>query len=485
MRIRGAAAGIAAALVLAGSTAHAQVSPGPLARPHAELEGLRNCLRCHALGKGPSAQKCLACHTEIAMRMKEKKGYHHLAVTVKKQSCFTCHSDHAGEDYQMVRWPGGAPKRFDHRDTGWPLTGAHRKTDCRKCHRPRFLDAAFRRGHEHVDPRTTYLGLDDACISCHFDEHRGQVDRDCTRCHDTAAWKPVPGFDHARTKYPLTGAHARVACAKCHPVETDPDRSHADRRFMRFRPLAHDNCTPCHQDPHAGRLGSDCARCHVTRAWNRLRRGRFDHSKTRFPLRGRHAKVACEKCHRSGSLTARMRFERCTDCHDDAHAGQFARRADGGACEPCHTENGFRPSTFTLADHARTKYPLEGAHLAVPCERCHQPFRPRRGAPRTMRFRFADTACASCHDDPHAGQFLASKPKKTCERCHRVEVWEALAFDHDRDSRYPLEGEHRSVACDKCHPTVREHGKRFVRYRPLAHSCADCHTRTDLRLRKD
>ena len=30
------------------------------------------------------------------------------------------------------------------------------------------------------------------------------------------AWKPAPGFDHAKTAWPLTGRHAAVGCERCH-----------------------------------------------------------------------------------------------------------------------------------------------------------------------------------------------------------------------------------------------------------------------------
>ncbi len=43
----------------------AQLSPGDLARPHAGLEGMANCVSCHELGEGPSDRLCLDCHAEI------------------------------------------------------------------------------------------------------------------------------------------------------------------------------------------------------------------------------------------------------------------------------------------------------------------------------------------------------------------------------------------------------------------------------------
>jgi len=60
-----------------------------------------------------------------------------------------------------------------------------------------------------------------------------------------------------------------------------------------------------------------------------LKAERFDHSKTRFPLAGKHLKVACEKCH---TKALRETPRECDTCHkkDDVHRG---RRPD---CAKCH-----------------------------------------------------------------------------------------------------------------------------------------------------
>jgi len=43
----------------------AQISPGPLARPHRTLEGAQNCVSCHGLKRQPMTQGCLSRHLEI------------------------------------------------------------------------------------------------------------------------------------------------------------------------------------------------------------------------------------------------------------------------------------------------------------------------------------------------------------------------------------------------------------------------------------
>ena len=55
--------------------AFAQVSPGPLAAPHAAFEGTTQCLQCHATrgSKAGMDEKCLACHEEVAWMRAAKR----------------------------------------------------------------------------------------------------------------------------------------------------------------------------------------------------------------------------------------------------------------------------------------------------------------------------------------------------------------------------------------------------------------------------
>lgn len=288
-------------------------------------------------------------------------------------------------------------------------------------------------------------------------------------------WRSPPGFDHDRTAFPLTGKHGSVACNRCHAVEEDPEPWDRDNVFARYRPVAHDNCTACHRDVHAGRLGADCVSCHATTDWHEINGKRFDHGLTRYPLEGMHARVSCEKCHTDG-LNKPVAFAQCTDCHRDRHDGQFAYRPDGGRCESCHDVGGFRPAQYTVADHADTRFPLDGAHLAQPCVACH---RPSPGS-QVAVYRIEDTRCHACHEDVHAGQFA----KKVCQSCHITDRWQDVLLDHDRDTSYRLEGEHRRVVCGGCHVSVTAGGRTFVRYKPIDPSCSTCHTREGLELRE-
>jgi hypothetical protein len=502
-------------------------SPGQLSRAHSALEGLEKCAKCHEERKGLSAHLCLECHTELQTRVAKGAGFHGHLPAAKKQECQSCHPDHRGLDFAMVDWEGGRDK-FDHHKTGWPLKGAHTKAHCDDCHQKRLIvDGAVRHLLEKEPRRVTLLGASTKCASCHFDEHRGQLDHECQKCHTEIAWKPVPAFNHQTTAYPLLGKHRAVVCSKCHtPTEDDQFLATAFPRpraptFMQMKPLDHQTCESCHTDPHKGSLGPNCSGCHTEAGWKVIRTGPDQdtsfHDKTKFPLRGGHIGVACKSCHQPvPGQPARFKglaFGACTDCHEDGHMGQLHARppAKVVACEGCHTVNAFVPARFEREQHQSTKFPLEDAHAAVACRGCH-PTDPGLAAriptavrqrlklrKRPERFSFvvlhpkkSPQACNQCHEDVHLGQFtegklaarvggrLASEVAEgsdTCAQCHKITSFADLTFDHDKDSRFALTGKHADTPCAGCHrPQKIANGRTFVRYKPIDLACASCHT---------
>ncbi|MDQ7053304.1 MAG: cytochrome c3 family protein [candidate division KSB1 bacterium] len=158
VRVAGRIVSLAAvALLMMQRGAGAQISPGKLARPHAFLDGIQNCVKCHKVGRGPSAKKCLACHKEIQQRLDEQRGFHFMVVEQEKQACFGCHSDHAGRQFQLVYWPDGM-ENFDHARTGYRLRGKHQTLKCRDCHQPKFVREDLRKIQPKIDLERTFWG---------------------------------------------------------------------------------------------------------------------------------------------------------------------------------------------------------------------------------------------------------------------------------------------------------------------------------------
>ncbi|MBZ5613216.1 MAG: hypothetical protein LAO23_04335 [Acidobacteriia bacterium] len=432
------------AVAVLSATAVAQISPGPLSRAHQELDGATHCTTCHKLGGGEPAFRCLDCHAEIASRLAAHRGAHssYGIRPGSSQECAKCHSDHNGLDFPIVKWD---TKKFDHKQTGYLLEGKHAGLECGKCHAPDHIPASERALIKVKDLKRTFLGVSEACATCHKDPHAGRLGPNCAQCHNFNAWKNVSGtFDHSKTRYPLTGQHAPVKCEKCHTP--GPDNQ------PRYMGLPFGKCDDCHSDPHKGSFArQSCQSCHTTGGWKRIvssgLAGNFDHSKTKYPLLGKHQAVECIACHANGDFKKELPFAKCMDCHKDAHNGQFAKRSDGGECASCHDVNGWKPSKFDMKAHASTAYPLEGKHAKLECAQCHV----AKGRDTLYKVKFS--RCMDCHHDEHQTQFAASPWLNQCEKCHTLEGFKpsTFALAKHKQTRFQLAGSHLAVLCSDCH----------------------------------
>jgi hypothetical protein len=457
IRVRRSAVFAVCATLLLQGAARCQFSPGELSRAHQELEGSQNCTRCHEVGREISGEKCLNCHGEIRTRVEAKQGYH---AQVAAKKCVDCHKEHLGKTARTTLFDGMS---FDHIQTGFPLNGKHAGISCDKCHnQERITDPAVRKTLD-VFPRTTYLGLLPACAGCHRDPHRGKFKGGCSSCHSSAGWASVARFDHAVTRFPLEGKHAPLACEKCHTAIGAASGASEDK----FATKGFADCSPCHTSPHTSTLGgSACKSCHTPEGWRGALSASFNHSWTSYSLTGRHAALRCEQCHRPGEgRDYRARFlipcKKCTDCHTDRHNGEFLQTYQNN-CSTCHTDGGYVPSTFTIARHDQTRFPLNGSHRAVDCRKCHEDNRTR-----ALTFRSSSLRCESCHKDIHQGIFTALMKEKSCGACHTSDSWKQTVFDH-ASTKFPLVGKHADLPCMRCH-------NEAPRFAALPAACESCH----------
>jgi hypothetical protein len=401
-----------------------------------------------------------------------RRGYHPVIFNAQAGSkdCARCHSDHNGENFPLIHWEP-SQKAFDHNKTGYVLEGKHAGLTCQQCHNSKNISPAERSTIKIKDLNRTFLGLSRDCLSCHADRHQGQLGRDCTKCHTVNDWKTTSQFDHSKTHYPLTGEHSRVACQKCHKPEAD------NPQVIRYVGLAFRACIDCHTDPHKGVFKVACESCHTTAGWKQISQTtvseKFDHSKTKYPLLGKHEGLPCEQCHLKGDLNKPIAFEKCLECHkNDPHKGQFNARKDGGECAACHKVEGFKPSTFGVAEHVATTYPLEGKHSAVVCAKCHIP----KGLDTLYKIKL--TQCGDCHSDIHKGQFSNAPWNNRCESCHTVNTFKPSTYPLARHNttKFPLTGGHLAVPCLECHKAdVASANPSTALYRFRDLSCTTCH----------
>jgi hypothetical protein len=196
------------------------------------------------------------------------------------KECGTCH--------RVAAWK---PATFDHNLSAFKLEGKHAEVKCAGCH-----------------INDTFKGTPKTCFGCHQkeDEHKGQFGQDCGACHAPTDWDKVT-FDHNLSAFKLDGAHANVACEKCHI-----------NQVFKGTPTA---CSGCHQDPafHLGLFaGTACSQCHNTGGWSPALFN-LAHPEPRVGEGGsgvNHGGEGCRSCH-----TVNLKTATCTKCHDSNSPG--------------------------------------------------------------------------------------------------------------------------------------------------------------------
>jgi hypothetical protein len=280
----------------------------PAAFPLTGGHGGLACARCHSGGVYTGlSTACVSCHQKDYAATTTPN---HTAVRFPT-TCETCHTINAWQ-----------PAKFDHSQTGFPLTGAHVPLACARC---------------HVGGR--FAGTPTDCYSCHQADYAGTNNPNhqaagfptqCQTCHNTTAWQPST-FNHDQTGFPLTGAHTRVACTACHVGG-------------RYAGTPTD-CYSCHQADYSGTnnpnhrasgFPTQCEVCHNTNAW---RPASFDHSRTGFPLTGAHSRAACSACHAGGRYAGTPRD--CYSCHQKNYPRSHPAEGRGTQCQQCHNTSSW------------------------------------------------------------------------------------------------------------------------------------------------
>jgi len=303
-----------------------------------------------------------------------------------------------------------------------------------------------------------------ACVDCHK-EHLG-------RNASTFRFEEDQ-FNHALSGFALSGKHQELSCKSCHTPERVKE-VHMKEKFKEHPHASYmgltSDCNSCHNDPHKNKFDGNCSSCHTSAAWKQVQS--FDHSKTRYPLAGKHASVSCVKCHTEMNETSQSKAvdfatknpADCAPCHTSSHVSTFA----GAACSSCHTPGGWNEALARPFSHQLTRYNLAGKHAALRCEQCHHI---EKQANFSATFLLPFGKCQDCHQDKHNGEF-AEAYKNDCSRCHNLAGYGPSTFgltQHQR-SRFELAGAHAAIPCASCHKTPRGLKFRFSSLR-----CEACH----------
>ncbi len=393
--------------------------------PHKSYLGLsQTCSSCHDdVHKGKFKPDCSTCHTVSGWKPASKfnhatsafklEGKHAsvecskchatLKATDKKivefmtknfADCSPCHSTphgskFAGKDckscHSTESWQAAMKKSFDHTLTAYPLVGKHTEVKCEKCHLPKKKSPSgkpLKLAHE-------------ACTDCHKDKHEGEFkttyNNDCKKCHNEFGFKPslFTLTTHQETKFKLSGAHNAVMCVSCHKITPNTPIKFTIDTF---------NCESCHKNPHGIEFSAivkdkGCESCHSTEQWKTVT---FDHSKTKFPLLGKHLEQTCNKCHKGmaekGDNVAAPVGTTCESCHKDQHEKQFAvmNKTD---CGSCHKPDNWKMLIFN--HETQSSFSLQGGHSSVPCRLCH--VEEERNGLKFIRYKPLSAQCESCH----------------------------------------------------------------------------------------
>jgi hypothetical protein len=349
---------------------------------------------------------------------------------------------------------------------------------CTRCHTAIAAQAAARTGL-HGGMVAEELAR---CEHCHGEHHGDTAPLIPPHAFARVGFPDPAAYDHRHVVFGLTGAHARLACVRCHE-HADAQQPPAGGRFLGLS----QQCTSCHDDAHRGAFSADCAGCHgQERPW-RLAPG-FAHGG--FPLVGAHQQVACDRCHATGTehdVAALRRTPQparsCAACHDNPHGGSdrpaTALRLDEATdCARCHDATAWANARPTAAQHAVIGFVLRGAHAQAACASCHgdaHSARRWRGAVPEL------AACASCHEHPHRPELMAAAtattgPAAGCAGCHRDEERSfrdgSMPVAMHAAAGMPLVAPHADVACARCHAG----DTRAARFPGRAASdCRACH----------
>ena len=435
----------------------------PLRGMHEKVD----CTRCHVKPVFTDVGKnCQDCHTDVHQR---RMG----------TNCAQCHT--------VQGWNVAVQQVKDHQNR-FPLLGAHAAAQCEDCHKGAAVGQ--------------FQGLSTACISCHRADFQkttnpnhvtGQFPQNCQMCHTFDSWMGAT-FNHAGppANFPLTGAHATIACTACHinnnyNLTTSPNACGTSGCHLT---TWQQTTNPNHSAAPTVFPIANCSTCHNTTTWTTAT---FDHSTTGFPLTNSHqlapaGKVtACTDCHINNNYNLTTSPNACgtSGCH--LTTWQQTTNPNHSAaptvfpianCSTCHNTTTWTTATF---DHSTTGFPLTNSHQLAPagkvtaCTDCH--------INNNYNLTTPPNACGTsgCHlttwqqtNNPVHSSAGAPFAAANCANCHNTIAWTTAAFDHSTTG-WPLTGSHQLSPAGKVNACTDCHVNNNYNFTSANTDCYGCH----------
>ena len=490
----------------------------------------KNCADCHKqsdVHRGQMGSNCEQCHTvqgwSIApQQVKDHQNRFPLLGAHSAVQCEDCHKQAASgvffglstqcqschlKDWQNTTNPPHAQDPADFPPSGcqnchktfdswlgasftgnhaappinFPLTAGHANVPCQQCHV---------NNNYHLQIAATDCGN----AGCHLTTWQQTNNpphasagptfaaANCSQCHNTASWTTAT-FNHAVTGFPLTNAHATVACTQCHVnnnynLQIAPtDCGNAGCHLTTWQQTNN----PVHSTAGSAFGAANCSQCHDTITWTDMTT--FNHAVTGFTLTGAHVTTPCTQCHVNNNYTLQIAPTDCgnSGCHlkdwnsTQTLGGSVPNHITAGfpitQCSTCHNTTSWSSATF---DHSTTGFPLTNSHQMAPagkvtaCAQCH--------INNNYNLQIAPTDCGNsgCHlttwqqtnnpVHPSAGPAFAVG---NCSGCHDTIAWtDQTGFNHSVTG-FALVGTHATTPCAQCHTNNN--------YNLTSTDCLGCH----------
>lgn len=424
---------------------------------------------------------------------------------------------------------------FNHKASGFTLSGGHATAACERCH----VDGVFEGTPKNCNgchalgkyllaaPKSTSLVLAAPKSDTHIAAKQA-VDETNLGSR---------GKNHSATGFPLSGGHATAACGTCHvgglfkntPKNCDGCHALGKRVVATPKSTSHivtdapceschfntatwlgarynhgaakpGQCTTCHngriaKDKHAGHTATtySCDQCHRTTSWIPAT---WNHTNNALAI---YSGQSCVTCHNPTGVAknkiqsashlplamAGVTFADCASCHKSYYSFYTAFYDHVGApttCQSCHGTYGAPAYTNVKSPTALIHSVSASLPVTTTCNSCHKSFGTFLGA----RFdHVGATQCSLCHSGAYASSGINGKSSKhipytgspECSDCHIVtSAWAGAV------SGAALHLSHLSgITCYTCHGSNTPYpgnGQRTERW-PNFHESSKNPTATD------